>query len=176
MERTASIQSYLLKSVGHCEPGGGREIIAAFDRQNAEHLLAIWSACDAETRCHRVESLVDSPQPAARDGGCSEQVNVHITDATTVEPSHADEVHYLVVFSDIYRAQLLQQFQRRMAVREVTARELTHDEGMHDYLAATETLAKFGQALAKVVYPNRRIGENHVAAAERLLGTGSSCG
>ena len=103
-------------------------------------------------------------------------MNIHIANATTVELSHADEVHDLIVFSNAYHAKLLKQFESCLAVREVTAGEFTDYERMHYDVAPSQTLAEFGVALAKVVNPYRRVGENHVAAEERLLGTGSSCG
>ncbi len=123
-----------------------------------------------------MKSFVDGPQLAPLDCCGSEQVHIHITDATSVELSHADEVHDLVVFSHAYRAKLLKEFESCLAVREVTAGEFTDYEWMHDDFAATETLAEFGPALAKVANPNGRVGENHVDAEERLLGTGSTCG
>jgi hypothetical protein len=101
-----------------------------------------------------MKSLVDGPQLASLDCCGGEQVNIHITNATTVELSHADEVHDLIVFSHAYRAKLLKQFESCLAVREVTAGEFTDYEWMHYDFAAMETLAEFGLALAKEVNPN----------------------
>jgi hypothetical protein len=77
------------------------------------------------------------------------QVSIHITNATAVEPSHANEVHDFIVFSHAYHAKLLQQFESCLAVREVTAGEFTDYERMHYDLAATETLAEFGRPSRK---------------------------
>jgi hypothetical protein len=56
------------------------------------------------------------------------------------------------VFSDGYRAQLLQKFKRCFTVREVAAGEFAHHERMHDNFMAAETLAEFRQVVAKVAY------------------------
>jgi hypothetical protein len=70
----------------------------------------------------------------------------------------------------------LEEFKCRIAVREISASEFTNHERMHYNDAATKTLRKFRKAFAKVLNPDRRVGENHVAAAARLLGTDSSLG
>jgi len=82
------------------------------------------------------------------------QVNVDIADAMPVKLSHPNEVHDLVVCGDAHRAQLLQQFERCLAVREVPAGELAYHEGMDYNLPATKILAKLGESPAKVVNPN----------------------
>src|SRR5882724_956148 len=47
---------------------------------------------------------------------------------------------------------------------------------MNDHIAAFEQRDEIRDALAEVVDPDRRIGENQTPAADRLLGTGVSCG
>jgi hypothetical protein len=93
-----------------------------------------------------------------------------------VELSRADEVHDLIVFSHAHGAKLLKQLESCLAVREIAAGEFTDYERVNYDFAATEMLAEWGLALAKVVNPYRRVGEDHIAAEERLLGIGSSCG
>ena len=121
--------------------------------------------------------LVLSPKLASINRRSSEQVGVYITDATTVKLPRPYEAQDLIVFGHRHRAQLLEEFNRRIAVREISASELTNHERMHYNDAAAKTLSKFRKALAKVVNPDRGVGENHVAAAgARLLGTDSSLG
>jgi hypothetical protein len=86
-----------------------------------------------------MKSFVNGPQLASLDCCGREQVNIHITNATTVELSRADEVHDLIMFSHDDRAKLLKQFESCSAVREVTAGECTDYERMHYDLAATES-------------------------------------
>jgi hypothetical protein len=72
---------------------------------------------------------------------------------------------------------LLEEFKRRISVREISTSEFTSHERMHYNDAATKTLGKFRKVFAKVVDPDRGVGENHVAAAgARLLGTDASLG
>jgi hypothetical protein len=101
-----------------------------------------------------MKSLVDGPQLASLDCCGGEQVNIHITNATTVKLSHANEVDDLIVFSHGDRAELLKQFEDCMAVREVTAGEFADYEWVHYDFAATEMRVKSGLALAEVVNPN----------------------
>jgi hypothetical protein len=100
-----------------------------------------------------MKTFVDGPQLTSFDCCGGEQVNIHIANATAVELSHADEVHDLFVFSNAYHAKFLKQFESCLAVREVTAGEFTDYERMHHDFAASETLAEFGLAFAKVVNP-----------------------
>ena len=66
----------------------------------------------AHARCHCVEPLVQGPQLTSLNCCGSEQVNVHITNASTVKFLRVNECRDLVVLGDGYDAQLSEKFKR----------------------------------------------------------------
>src|ERR1035437_247616 len=130
---------------------------------------------DSQSRSYIFQGAVAGPQLRSRrhKAGC-EQVRVCETNTLRVESVRLNHVLHFVERGNIHFEQRLQVIQHFLPVVQRAKRNLRNDEGVHPNLPSAQEPLHLRVAVAKVVNPNRSVGQDHrLSALTRLMSSKS---
>lgn len=96
-------------------------------------------------------------------------MHIHISDAACHDLPSFDELHDLVMRCLEAAGQVVQQRQHLCAIAQVAASEFSQYMGVNQHFALLQQTRQLVDTGTEVVYPHRRINENH-GSATRLRG------
>lgn len=132
-----------------------------------------WGFLKAKVGGDDGQSPIKRPKLLACQASRCQKVDVDPADAAAVQLFRIDEIERLVMIGYRCRGEALQQRQQFFPVAQVSAGELTNDEGVHQHCSKIQRLGQAGVALSEVVDPNRRVGDHAVRRRRGARKSGS---
>jgi len=102
------------------------------------------------------------------------QVGIDVTDAAPEQMLASDGVQHLDIGGDAGLGQIRQGVQDDGALTEIAESELAKDKGVHQHPSGTEEIDKRRVPAAQMIYPNRRINQDHAGRDRRRGGAFSA--
>jgi hypothetical protein len=94
-------------------------------------------------------------------------MNVNVADPESEKRFAGDESHHFLIGSHYGLRQVLQGSQNQIAISQAAQCQFSRHKRVSQHLASIQESPQFAVALAQVVYPNRRIHQNHAGSGRR---------